>query len=78
MIIDLVRMSFALPPVKILEVRKMCEKAITAEQVSLRDVASILGNFTWARPTPSPLVSHSLVETLVIVAGLSWPASLEN
>ena len=41
MIIDSVRMSFALPPVKVLEVRKMCEKAITAGQVSLRDAASI-------------------------------------
>ena len=40
-IIDSVRMSFALPPVKVLEVRKMCEKAITAGQVSLRDAASI-------------------------------------
>jgi hypothetical protein len=35
MIIDLVQISFDLPPVKVLEVRKMCEKAITAGQVSL-------------------------------------------
>ena len=58
MIIDSVRMSFALPPVKVLEVRKMCEKAITAGQVSLRDVASILGNFTWAIPTIPFAQSH--------------------
>lgn len=58
MIIDSVQMSFALPPVKVLEVRKMCEKAITAGQVSLGGVASILGKFTWAIPTIPFAQSH--------------------
>jgi hypothetical protein len=36
----------------------MCEKALSSGQVILRDVASILGNFTWAIPTIPFAQSH--------------------
>lgn len=58
MVIDSTRLSFALPTVKVQEVKKMCKKALDTGQVPLRDVASILGNFTWAIPTIPFAQSH--------------------
>jgi hypothetical protein len=58
MVIDSVRLSFALPPIKVQEVKKMCTNALNTGQVPLRDVASILGNFTWAIPTIPFAQSH--------------------
>lgn len=53
-----VELSFALPASKVQDVKRMCEKALSSGQVILRDVASILGNFTWAIPTIPFAQSH--------------------
>ncbi|KAK4015143.1 hypothetical protein OUZ56_030131 [Daphnia magna] len=58
MVIDSTLLSFALPTVKVQEVKKMCKKALDTGKVPLRDVASILGNFTWAIPTIPFAQSH--------------------
>jgi hypothetical protein len=47
-ILDSIKMSFSLPVMKAQEVKSLCEKALEAKRVSLRNIASILGNFTWA------------------------------
>jgi hypothetical protein len=65
MVIDSVRLSFALPPIKVQEVKKMCTNALNTGQVPLRDVASILGNFTWAiTPIPCPVALSEHAEIL--------------
>jgi hypothetical protein len=58
MVINSVELSFALPASKVQDVKRMCEKALSSGQVILRDVASILGNFTWAIPTIPFAQSH--------------------
>jgi hypothetical protein len=50
LVIDSNRLSFALPIAKIEAVKAMCEAALLAKVVSLREIASIMGNFTWAIP----------------------------
>ncbi|XP_057365008.1 uncharacterized protein LOC130685703 [Daphnia carinata] len=50
LVIDSVRLSFALPNIKVKAVKKMCEAALAAESISLRKIASIMGNVTWAIP----------------------------
>ena len=50
LVIDSNRLSFALPKAKIEAVKAMCEAALLAKVVSLREIASIMGNFTWAIP----------------------------
>ena len=51
MVVDSIRMTFSLPSIKVKEIKKLCERAIENRQISLRNMASILGNFTWAIPT---------------------------
>ena len=51
LVIDSVSLSFSLPTVKVDKVIQLCEKALRAERISLRDLASLLGNFSWAIPT---------------------------
>jgi hypothetical protein len=51
-------MTFALPSIKVKEIKKLCERAIENRQISLRNMASILGNFTWAIPTIPFAASH--------------------
>ena len=58
MVVDSIRMTFALPSIKVKEIKKLCERAIENRQISLRNMASILGNFTWAIPTIPFAVSH--------------------
>jgi hypothetical protein len=58
MAMNSVELSFALPASKVQDVKRMCEKALSSGQVILRDVASILGNFTWAIPTIPFAQSH--------------------
>ena len=50
-VVDSLSLSFALPVRKVVAVQSMCRKALEADKVSLRTVASILGNFNWAIPT---------------------------
>jgi hypothetical protein len=50
LVIDSNRLSFALPIAKIEAVKAMCEAALLAKVVSLKEIASIMGNFTWAIP----------------------------
>lgn len=58
MVINSVQLSFALPASKVQDVKRMCERALSSEQVILRDVALILGNFTSAIPTIPFAQSH--------------------
>jgi hypothetical protein len=58
MIVDSERLSFSLPAAKVQDVMDMCKKALADGEVSLRKVASILGNFTWAIPTIPFAQSH--------------------
>ena len=59
MVIDSNKLSFSLPITKVQNVKMLCKKALASfEQVPLRTVASILGNFTWAIPTISFAQSH--------------------
>ena len=51
LVIDSVSLSFSLPTVKVDKVIQLCEKALRAERISLRELASLLGNFSWAIPT---------------------------
>ncbi|KZS06356.1 Uncharacterized protein APZ42_030218 [Daphnia magna] len=52
------RMSFALPADKVASVRMMCSRALSDNSISLRKVASILGNFTWGIPSIPFAQSH--------------------
>ncbi|XP_045034660.1 uncharacterized protein LOC116925902 [Daphnia magna] len=58
LVIDSVRLSFALPNAKVTAVKKMCETALAARSTSLREVASLMGNFTWAIPAIPFAQSH--------------------
>lgn len=58
MIVDSIKMSFSLPAIKVQEVKRQCEQALETKCVSLRSIASILGNFTWAIPTIPYAQSH--------------------
>jgi len=58
MVVDSIRTTFALPSMKVKEIKKFCERAIENRQISLRNMASILGNFTWAIPTIPFAASH--------------------
>ena len=58
LLIDSVKMSFALPQYKVEAVLMMCRNALGAGTVSLRCIASILGNFNWAIPTIPFAQSH--------------------
>lgn len=58
MVINSVQLSFALLASKVQDVKRMCERALSSEQVILRDVALILGNFTSAIPTIPFAQSH--------------------
>ena len=44
-VVNSMEMSFALPEKRIILVQDMCKKALVADTVSLRTIASILGNF---------------------------------
>jgi len=48
MVIDSRLMSFSLPESKFLKMRSMCQQALSRNRVKLRDLASIMGNFSWA------------------------------
>jgi Reverse transcriptase (RNA-dependent DNA polymerase) len=50
-VIDSNLLSFSLPLSKVAKVTRWCEKALGAQKLSLRQLASILGNFSWAIPT---------------------------
>ncbi len=50
-LINSTRLSFALPPGKTQFIIDLCKKILEQEVSSLREVASIMGNFTWAIPT---------------------------
>ena len=41
---------FALPEAKVSAVKSMCEAALATNLISLREIDSIMGNFTWAIP----------------------------
>ena len=57
-VVNSIEMSFALPEKRIILVQDMCKKALVADTVSLRTIASILGNFNWAIPTIPFAQSH--------------------
>jgi hypothetical protein len=50
-VVDSNRLSFSLPLAKVRKVTHLCEKALQAEKISLRQLATVIGNFSWAIPT---------------------------
>jgi hypothetical protein len=48
LLINSEKFSLSLLPKKISEIVRLCEKALDAGTISLRDIAKILGNFAWA------------------------------
>jgi hypothetical protein len=61
-VVNSIEMFFALPEKRIILVQDMCKKALVADTVSLRTIASILGNFNWAIPTiPIPLSQYATI-----------------
>lgn len=50
LIIDSLSMSFALPEGKLDKTRTLCQGALAAGRVRLRDLASIMGMFSWSIP----------------------------
>ena len=58
LVVDSVRLSFSLPAEKVTAVMNICTTALAADRVSLRELASILGNFTWAIPTVPYAQAH--------------------
>jgi hypothetical protein len=57
-VVNSIDISFALQEKRVILVRDMCKKVLEANTVSLRIVASILGNFHWAIPTIPFAQSH--------------------
>ena len=58
LVVDSINLPFSLPDDKVLAVQRMCHEALDAGRVSLRNIASILGNFNWAIPTIPFAQSH--------------------
>ena len=58
LVVNSLDLSFSLPKEKATAVKKMCFSALNCERVSLRTLASILGNFTWAIPSIPFAQSH--------------------
>jgi len=58
LMVDTKALSFSLPSGKVESVTTLCRKALSADRVSLRNLASIIGNFTWAIPTVPFAQSH--------------------
>jgi len=50
-VVDSVHLSLSLPDDRVSSVISMCRAALDADLVSLRVIASILGNFNWAIPS---------------------------
>lgn len=51
LVINSNQLSFSLPSGKATEVKAKCDAALVKGVISLREIASIMGNFTWAIPT---------------------------
>ena len=51
LVIDTKILSFSLPDGKVKSIIDLCRRAFAADVVSLPDLASVLGNFTWALST---------------------------
>ena len=58
LVVNYLDLSFSLPKEKATAVKQMCFSALNSERVSLRTLASILGNFTWAIPSIPFAQSH--------------------
>ena len=50
-VIDSVKLTFSLPTAKVEEIKSLCTKALTQSNLTLRDLARILGQFAWATPS---------------------------
>jgi hypothetical protein len=57
-IIDSVSPSFSLLPGKVVKVTHMCEKALRADKIFLRQLASIMGHFSWVIPMVAFAQAH--------------------
>jgi hypothetical protein len=58
LVINSVKLSFSLPSDKAATVKAKCDAALARSRISLREIASIMGNFTWAIPTIPFAQSH--------------------
>lgn len=53
LIISTMPMTFSLTEKKILDIRKLCGQALEKQHMSLRDLATVIGNLNWATPNSS-------------------------
>lgn len=51
LLIDSIALSLALPPGKVLSMLEMCRRSLLKGVVSLHDLSSLIGSFSWAIPT---------------------------
>ena len=51
LLVDSVALSLALPSDKVLSMLEMCRRSLSKGVVSLHDLSSLIGNFSWAIPT---------------------------
>lgn len=51
LLIDSIALSLALPPDKVLSMLEMCRRSLLKGVVSLHDLSSLIGSFSWAIPT---------------------------
>lgn len=58
MIIDSVTLSLASPNDKVSSILSICSQALVKKWISLSELASLLGNFSWAIPTVSFAQAH--------------------
>ncbi|KZR97528.1 Uncharacterized protein APZ42_007543, partial [Daphnia magna] len=52
-------LTLSLPPAKVDSIIALCDSLLKADQVKLRDIAKILGNFSWSIPTVPFAQGHS-------------------
>jgi hypothetical protein len=50
LLIDSIALSLALPSDKVLSMLKMCRRSLLKGVVSLHDLSSLIGSFSWAIP----------------------------
>jgi len=72
LVIDSRSLSFALPPEKIARTRLLCQRALDKDRISLRDLASIMGMFSWAIPAVPFAQAHYRRVQQSLIAQLRW------
>ncbi len=67
MIVNSLSLAFILPKAKREKTRKLCFQALTKNRIKLRDLAKVMGNFSWAIPAvPFAQVHYRKVQSDLI------------